>query len=424
MAAPPALLLLLYVLASACLSLVDGEPVAFGKKEDEMRPLHDFANVVPPSVPAQPSLRAINVPTLKNVVARDPAIDISFIFQYFKNPFQVDTLLKGVLQCVGPKSKHIAEVLVHVDDATPESATEWHKAANRANARAKSLGHNATSVTLVFENNAHEIRGYNRLALMARGRLLFLMQDDDKIDNCGWMEQTISIFDKFPHVGLVGTNVAQTLPCSVASTRYWCSAYRHAKLKLPMQFIGCVDIGPLVARRSAFIDVGGFDEGISPPGFPGIGLDFDISIRMWLRGWPVIHFPAQGINRHSLSPKNGQEVRNTQGAGDGIRGKLWSHAGDAIMQKYKRFFLDEDKYALRKRIAALNTKYLQPATCEDTQKPAEPYENWLARLRSTESGLRAPPPGRYYTGLPLWHDLAGIDKRMESWTGGQNTEGI
>ena len=44
-------------------------------------------------------------------------------------------------------------------------------------------------------------------------------------------------------------------------------------------YAACVDIGPLYARRAAFLELGGFDEGISYPGQAGLGLDFELSMR-------------------------------------------------------------------------------------------------------------------------------------------------
>eukprot|EP00937_MAST-01D_sp_MAST-1D-sp2_P007787 g7787.t1 len=233
------------------------------------------------------------------------------------------------------------------------------------------------------------------------------MQDDDEIRDCKWVYKSIALMDEFKRVGLVGTNVAQTLPCGgIATHRFWCSSYRSEKLKIPVQFIGCVDIGPFVLRRTAFLDAGGFDEGISPPGFPGIGLDFDLSIRMWLSGWAVLHFPATGIGRHTMSPQEGMQIRNTQGAQNGIRGKLWSHAGVVLQTKYTAYIKDK-KFGLRRRIDELNKKLLKPNKCNDIQKAQQSFEQWEADRAS----VKMPQGGEYFS-KTMWGHLKGVDDKL------------
>ena len=389
-----------------CSATADND--AFGRKEGTAQLLADGARSSKGS--PDPALHAISRGRLKTLYARDAPLDATFVFQFFKNPSAAAALLAGVAKCFPKDSEQRIEVIVNVDDNTPESADAWHQLA-RASTN--------FPVQLFFADNIHEIRAYNRLGRASRDRILFMMQDDDRVDDCGWIKNTLKIFDTYEHVGLVGTNVAETLPCGGgSSTRYWCSAYKSPLLKIPMQFIGCVDIGPFVARRSAFFDVGGFDEGISPAGFPGIGLDFDISIRMWLCGWGVVHYPVQGINRGKLKPSKGITTRNTQGAQGGIRGLLWSKAGGMMTDKYSRYLVDE-KTDVQGGIDRMNKKLLAPNSCTDTQNPPESWESWLERTRKQgKKGWSKIPAGKYYTGMPLWANLAdlghGLDKYAKS----------
>lgn len=48
-----------------------------------------------------------------------------------------------------------------------------------------------------------------------------------------------------------------------------------------------VNLAPFVVRRSLFAEVGGFNTNFSCAGNPGIGLDFELSIRLWKLGWKV-----------------------------------------------------------------------------------------------------------------------------------------
>ena len=54
--------------------------------------------------------------------------------------------------------------------------------------------------------NVHEIRAYNRMARMARGEFLLLLQGDHCLPNIGvgWFEGALRLFERFPRLGLLG----------------------------------------------------------------------------------------------------------------------------------------------------------------------------------------------------------------------------
>jgi hypothetical protein len=60
-----------------------------------------------------------------------------------------------------------SELIVNVDN--PDEAAAW-----LAQQRAR-----GDFITLLFSNNVHEIRGYNRGAGAASGRVVIFLQDDD-----------------------------------------------------------------------------------------------------------------------------------------------------------------------------------------------------------------------------------------------------
>ena len=56
-----------------------------------------------------------------------------------------------------------------------------------------------------MSGNLNEIRAYNRLAKMARGELLVLLQDDDlPMPHPGFLGQLRSLFKRNPDLALVG----------------------------------------------------------------------------------------------------------------------------------------------------------------------------------------------------------------------------
>ena len=64
--------------------------------------------------------------------------------------------------------------------------------------------------------------------------------------------------------------------------------------RVKAQYAALVDVGPIAARRSAFMSVGGFDEAFSYPGLGAIFFDFELSLRCWIMGWSVLKYGAVG----------------------------------------------------------------------------------------------------------------------------------
>jgi hypothetical protein len=67
---------------------------------------------------------------------------------------------------------------------------------------------------------------------------------------------------------------------------------------IPFAFVEAVGIGPFFVRRSAFRELGGFDERLSGPGEPGIWLDYELCLRAWTAGLRVGLFGCDGFRRN------------------------------------------------------------------------------------------------------------------------------
>lgn len=166
-----------------------------------------------------------------------------------------------------------------------------------------------TNDAVVSSANVHEIRAYHRMARMARGEYLLLLQGDHCLPAHGsaWLEKALALFDAFPKLGLLGgqmgfnqvptRRIAEKIswgvsPCTPIPTAIPTGAPKaDANMShiqgLPFMFVAGVNIGPLLARREAFLQVGGFDEAFSCPGEPGIQLDTELSLQMWAHGYQV-----------------------------------------------------------------------------------------------------------------------------------------
>lgn len=98
----------------------------------------------------------------------------------------------------------------------------------------------------------HEARGYNRLAGMARGRILLLIQDDELFDandgtRCAWLRNAVTVFDRFPAVGVVGMKMYLWAfgPNNTHDGMY----FRDPATQLEVQFVLNADYAPLAMRK-------------------------------------------------------------------------------------------------------------------------------------------------------------------------------
>ena len=152
--------------------------------------------------------------------------------------------------------------------------------------------YNASGVVVpVFSANIHEIRSYNRLAHLARGDVVVILQDDDFLptgNKCKWIGDLISIFDRWPDTGLIGLRGYQL--CFDGTDGITEGAFFQDPVTgLKAHWVQRVDMAPMAARRVAYLGIGGMDETLSDPGYCGIISDWELSHRMWTGGWAVMH---------------------------------------------------------------------------------------------------------------------------------------
>ncbi|KXZ49570.1 hypothetical protein GPECTOR_20g425 [Gonium pectorale] len=138
------------------------------------------------------------------------------MIQYFNRPWMLPALVAPFRRCVDPgwnltsdsADAHEGaaggsgsplpfglELLVNVDSRVD--------AAEVAAFAAGLLG-SSGFVKLVYSNNVHEIRSYNRLAQLARGKIL----DDDVFREevaCVWLASVVRAFRRWPRLGAIGS---------------------------------------------------------------------------------------------------------------------------------------------------------------------------------------------------------------------------
>ena len=175
-----------------------------------------------------------------------------------------------------------SELLVNVDN--PSEVQVWAEIARN------SSGY----VVPVFSNNVHEARGYNRLASMARGIYLVILQDDELlVTPCTWIERMISMFESRPLVGVIGFKNFN-MAFGEGNNNYG-AHFIDPRTKIPSLFTQNADYSPFAMRKAAWSSVGHIDETSSEAGECGIWSDWELCTRMWAAGWQVMAMPDQAI---------------------------------------------------------------------------------------------------------------------------------
>mmetsp|Transcript_34112 Transcript_34112/g.74886 ORF Transcript_34112/g.74886 Transcript_34112/m.74886 type:complete len:469 (-) Transcript_34112:310-1716(-) len=154
---------------------------------------------------------------------------------------------------------------------------------------------------VLLSANMHELRAYNRLAAISRGRLFVFLQDDDvpprPQQSSAWLMHSLQLFNKFPQTGSVSIKTGlfwvgdweeeevgtQTL-ADLAGGMPRCSvSLRPHVPNVSVEAMRCADVGPLFVARWAFEAVGGFNESGTRRGEAGsVRVDCELQARMWL----------------------------------------------------------------------------------------------------------------------------------------------
>lgn len=131
------------------------------------------------------------------------------------------------------------------------------------------------------------VRGRNRIASEARGDTLAFLDDDGEIRSADTLAKCAAALAADPRVGVVSMglmNAATDEPTGWRRTagQLTVSCYH-------MSFAG----GACVMRREAFEAAGRYCEA-----FDGFGEEFDLSVRLYAKGWAVLHFPEVFFHHH------------------------------------------------------------------------------------------------------------------------------
>ena len=130
------------------------------KVEHEVKALQD-QGVLPPQTTAQ-RVSACIMGRL-NPHLYPEQITVSFIVEYYKRPWVVKQIAARLLPCRGIVP---SEVVVNVDGRSGNDTAEW----------AQLVDDTQGFVVPVISDNLHELRAYNRMADLAKGKYMILLQ--------------------------------------------------------------------------------------------------------------------------------------------------------------------------------------------------------------------------------------------------------
>ena len=255
-------------------------------------------NCFPPDVTAKGDPPKSILRQCKSSATREFPV-ATLVMQYFNRKAGVKKLLESLETLSLP-----VEIIINDDSRTEITAfSKFSKKQPKKN-----------SFILAMPNDVHEIRAYNRLALMASAEIVALIQDDDYMPKGdAWLSKAISLFKKYPKLGLLGgyrgrlDDGTKMIPQQNQNdgSKYGAEPekdrakrtkdilFKDISVNVDFMFAYKVNLAPMITRRSLFAEVGGFNHNFSCPGQPGIGLDFELSIRMWRLGRSVGLYDAK-----------------------------------------------------------------------------------------------------------------------------------
>ena len=243
---------------------------------------------------------------------------------------------------------------------------------------------------LVSSPNIHELRAYDRLARMARGDFLLLLQGDHCLPrSIDWLLDGLQLFLRYPKLAMLGgqmgfdrvpfKKIAEDIswgvePCTPIPTRSpggssGAGGFAPRANDTAFRFVAGVNIGPLLIRRKAFLEVGGFDETFSCAGAPGIQLDMELSLQLWARGYQVgLWYSGVTNGVGGRKTRTNHKQKRLRNRNDQINGRrcehlLLKHNASAVVAANAMLELEGEPHRLRSSELQLRGS-LSPKSCE------------------------------------------------------------
>ena len=186
--------------------------------------------------------------------------------------------------------------------------------------------------------------------------------------------------------------------------------WRDPKSNIPFMFVYKVNMGPMMARRSAFLKLGMYHPGFSCAGDPGIGFDYEFSIRAWKLGYKVGLTVSEFNNRVAGSMTSGTH----SGPQKRIRDANEIVNNRAVYRMYKNF---HHRQGTRKASQANKALKGPGSGYFSDRKADEAYEKTTRGYRRRQQRLKRGIGG---SRLERWHQLNNRVNRRKGRQGGRS----
>ncbi len=140
---------------------------------------------------------------------------------------------------------------------------------------------NGVNEFVIHANDLFDVIMFNRVFGFARGEHIVVLQDDDVHKGQGWVVEAMKILTRDPKIAILGGRHAVTMFKGGGKKVDGKGTFRYAQ---------SVNAAPMWVRKSAFLELGGFDNDFAP----NFWHEPELCIRAWLNGWRV-GFYSSGV---------------------------------------------------------------------------------------------------------------------------------
>jgi GT2 family glycosyltransferase len=190
--------------------------------------------------------------------------------------------LPGALESIRRQTIDSREILVVVNG--PDQATEQVLRAHRGEIR-----------TTTLDRNRGVGAGRNAGITLARGEILFFLDDDAEFPDPNTVALMLAHFERDPDLGIVGFLVINAATGAVESR---CIPFRHKRLPTGPTPASYFAGGACATRRRVFDRVGLFDEML----FYG-GEELDLSYRLLEAGFRILFDPSVAVSHYAAGDR-------------------------------------------------------------------------------------------------------------------------
>lgn len=127
---------------------------------------------------------------------------------------------------------------------------------------------------VIHPNDLCDVIVFNRVISFARGEYVVVIQDDDEYKGKEWVQRAIAIMEKDPKIAILGGR---------SRLRVSKGGEKSVERRGAFQYAQVVNAAPLWLRRSAFLELGGFDLDFAPYSWH----EGALCMEAWLNGYHV-----------------------------------------------------------------------------------------------------------------------------------------